>query len=79
MCEKRILNSQFKSGLKRFTATLSSNCVKHNETLRFFIELFPRGAFVIPLSTFNSSVDLKLKQCVLLMICSDSNCMKVND
>jgi len=30
-------NSQFaiQSGLKRFTATLSSNCVKHNETLRF--------------------------------------------
>ena len=34
LCEDRIHNSQFKSGLKRFTATLSSNCVKHNETLR---------------------------------------------
>ena len=39
----------------------------------------PRGDFLIPLSTFNSSVDLKMKQCVLLTICSDSNCMKVND
>ena len=35
LCEDRIHNSRFKSGLKRFTATLISNCVKHNETLRF--------------------------------------------
>jgi hypothetical protein len=38
-----------------------------------------QGWFLIPLSSFNSTVDLKLKQCALLMICSDSNCMKVND
>ena len=27
-------NAQSEVALKRFTATLSSNCVKHNETLR---------------------------------------------
>jgi hypothetical protein len=28
-------SAQLKVAQKRFTATLSSNCVKHNETLRF--------------------------------------------
>ena len=34
-CEARIHNSQFKVALKRFTATLSSNCGNRNESLRF--------------------------------------------
>jgi len=35
ICVDRIQNSQFKVALTRFTATLSSSCVKHNETSRF--------------------------------------------
>ena len=35
LCEDIIHNTQCKVDLKRFTATLSSNHVEHNESLRF--------------------------------------------
>ena len=30
-------NASYKVTLKRFTVNLSSNCAKHNETLRFYL------------------------------------------
>jgi hypothetical protein len=48
LCEDKIHNSQFKVAPNRFTATLSSNSLEHNETSRFF-----SIAFSFPIETRN--------------------------
>ena len=85
LCEARIHNSQFKVAVKRFTATLNSNYGIHNEMLRFnwimaTSQLFYWSHFPVKdPESHGLKSNVKLKRCAFLIICSDSNRVKVND
>ena len=65
--------------------------IKHPRSRQYFLVQTQRPSALLGLLHFSGSRDvdapealerpdnLKLKRCALLMICSDSNCVKVND